>query len=491
MLDMQRKLSTPFLVLLTLPATAMGFALSVQISVLSWILATEYKLDIHEIGIVWAAGPLAGIIGQLLIGVISDRVWFWGGRRRPFIIVGGILAALMILALPYIGLISKELGFDAIIGVAIAVALALALSINVSFNPTRSIITDVTPEGIARTRGYTWMQTVSGTFGVLAYAIGAAFGNYVLIYVAAGLVLAFSVLPALLIAEPRVLAGTTAAEAAAGGKRGGDSMADLLHLIRPLWAFLLYDIIAMALKLAGIEPPGLWLEVACVLFALVLFWQTLTARSHGDRFAQQDLTDFRKVLAANSLSWIGVQTMFVYMIAFVQQRFPELSDDATGRVMSTSFLALNAVAAALPALVLLPLAKKFDVVKVHSGCLAVMAVGFAGVYVLGHSTVALYLMMAVMGIGWAAIVSLPFSIMSQRVDPARIGLYMGVFNLSIVLPQLVVSLGVGAFIKQVEDKGAIFLIGAVSLALAAVAWRSVSTRNDATNPSVAATAPGH
>ncbi len=216
MLGMQRKLSTPFLVLLTLPATAMGFALSVQISVLSWILSTEYKLDIHEIGIVWAAGPLAGIIGQLLIGVISDRVWFWGGRRRPFIIIGGILASLMILALPYIGLISQKLGFDAVIGVAIAVALALDLSINVSFNPTRSLITDVTPEGIARTRGYTWMQTVSGSFGVLAYAIGAVFGNFMLIYVAAVLVLLFSVLPALLIAEPRVLPGTAAAAAAAG-----------------------------------------------------------------------------------------------------------------------------------------------------------------------------------------------------------------------------------------------------------------------------------
>jgi MFS family permease len=478
MLAMQRKLSTPFLVLLTLPATAMGFALSVQISVLSWILSTEYKLDIHEIGIVWAAGPLAGIIGQLLIGVISDRVWFWGGRRRPFIIIGGMLASLMILALPYIGLISQKLGFEVVIGVAIAVALALDLSINVSFNPTRSLITDVTPEGIARTRGYTWMQTVSGSFGVLAYAIGAAFGNFVLIYFAAGLVLAFSVLPALLIEEPRVLPGTTAEEAAAGGKRGGDSLADLMHLIRPLWAFLLYDIVAMALKLLGIQPPGLWLEAVCVLFALLLFWQTLTARSGGRQFAQQDLTDFRKVLAANSLSWIGVQTMFVYMIAFVQQRFPLLDADHTGKVLSTSFLALNAVAAVLPALVLLPLARKFDVVKLHSGCLAIMAGGFLGVYLLGTSTLALYLLMAVMGIGWAAIVSLPFSIMSQRVDRARIGLYMGVFNLSIVLPQLVVSLGVGAFISRVEDKGAIFLIGAVSLALAAIAWRSVDGGQD-------------
>jgi len=418
----------------------------------------------------------------LLIGVISDRVWFWGGRRRPFIIIGGILASLMILALPYIGLISQKLGFDAVIGVAIAVALALDLSINVSFNPTRSIITDVTPEGIARTRGYTWMQTVSGTFGVLAYAIGAAFGNFALIYVAAVLVLLFSVLPALLIEEPRVLPGTTADEVAAGCNRGGDSFRDLMHLIRPLWAFLVYDVVAMGLKLAGIQPPGLWLEAACVVFALVLFWQTLTAQSRGAQFAQQDLTDFRKVLAANSLSWIGVQTMFVYMIAFVQQRFPELGDDATGRVMSMSFLMLNAVAAALPALVLLPLAKRYDVVKVHSSCLVVMAAGFAGVYLFAHSSLALYLLMAVMGVGWAAIVSLPFSIMSQRVDQARIGLYMGVFNLSIVLPQLVVSLGVGTFVSGVQDKGAIFLIGAGSLALASIAWRSVAADDRAEAP---------
>jgi Na+/melibiose symporter-like transporter len=470
MLAMQRKLSTPFLVLLTLPATAMGFALSVQISVLSWILSTEYGLDIHEIGLVWAAGPLAGIIGQLLIGVISDRVWFWGGRRRPFIIVGGILAALMILALPYIGVISQKLGLDVVIGVAIAVALALDLSINISFNPTRSIITDVTPEGIARTRGYTWMQTVSGSFGVLAYAIGAVFGNYVLIYFAAGLVLVFSVLPALLVEEPRVLAGSAEA---VGTSDDRTSFANLLHLVRPLWAFLLYDVVAMALKLFGVQPPGLWLEGACVAFAAVLFWQTLTARSRGAEFAREDLVDFRKVLAANSLSWIGVQTMFVYMIAFVQQRFPELGADASGRVLSTSFLALSAVAAALPALVLLPLARHYDVVKVHAACLAIMAAAYAGVYLVAESAVVLYLLMAVLGIGWAAIVSLPFSIMSQRVDASRIGLYMGVFNLSIVLPQLVVSLGVGNFVARAADKGVIFLVCAASLALSAVAWSSV------------------
>ena len=155
----------------------MGFALSVQISALSWLLTTRYHLDIHQVGIVWAAGPLAGIVGQVVIGLISDRVWFWGGRRRPFILIGGTLAALMLLALPNIGVIDETLGIGNLLVVAIAVALTLDLAINISFNPTRSIIADVTPEGDARTKGYTWMQTISGFFGVLAYVIGAVAGT--------------------------------------------------------------------------------------------------------------------------------------------------------------------------------------------------------------------------------------------------------------------------------------------------------------------------
>jgi len=95
MLKMQKRLTNLFYVNLSLPATAMGFALSVQISALSWILSTQYHLEIEDIGLVWAAGPIAGIIGQVLIGVISDNVWFLNGRRRPFILIGGVLAALM------------------------------------------------------------------------------------------------------------------------------------------------------------------------------------------------------------------------------------------------------------------------------------------------------------------------------------------------------------------------------------------------------------
>ena len=466
MLRMQQRLSLPFLMLLSLPSTAMGFALAVQISALSWLLSTKYGLDIHEIGIVWAAGPLAGILGQVIIGIVSDNVWFWGGRRRPFILVGGVLTAAMLLALPSIGVISAALGADAILGVAITVALALDLSINISFNPTRSIITDVTPEGAQRTAGYTWMQTVSGTFGVLAYAIGAIYGNVALIYFGAGLALVFSIIPALLVEEPRVLAHTET-----GASTEKLSVAALLLLMRPLWALAVYALIAMGLKLAGYDTHSLWLEVGFGVLALVLIAHALTERQTLD--GGEDIAGFRKVLAAHAISWFGMQTLFVFIIGFVQQRFPQLDNDATGQLMSFSFLSLNAVAAVVPALVLNPLAQRFGEVRVHAASLLLMALGFLFVYLHGHTATLVYVGMAIIGLGWGAIVSLPFAIFSQSVSPARIGLYMGVFNLSVVLPQLAVSLGVGYLLSQMENKALVFVIGGVCMALSAVAWLAV------------------
>ena len=97
MLAMQRRLSTPFLVLLTLPATAMGFALSVQISALSWILSTRYGLDIHDIGLVWAAGPTGrhhrpgadrhdqrpGLVVGRTAAAVHHHRWDAGGADDP------------------------------------------------------------------------------------------------------------------------------------------------------------------------------------------------------------------------------------------------------------------------------------------------------------------------------------------------------------------------------------------------------------------------
>jgi MFS family permease len=462
----QQNKTNAFFALLSLPSTAMGFALSIQISALSWILVTQYHLDIHDVGLVWAAGPLAGILGQVIIGIVSDRTWFWGGRRRPFILIGGVLATLMLLALPNLDVISAGMGVGGILGVAIAVALTLDLAINVSFNPTRAIIADVTGAGDERTKGYTWMQSISGTFGVLAYAVGALWDNYVLIYGGAVLVLLFSVLPPLFITEPRELPPDAPLSGAAPARRD-DSVTGMLLAIRPLWGFLAYDVYAMGRRLAGIEPAGYLAEILCGGVTLALVAQALLERGQGST------TGFRKVIAAHAFSWVGIQTTFVFLIAHLQQALPDVTDIDLGRVGSTSFLVLNAVGAALPALVLMPVARRIGRVRTHAACLACMTAGYVGLYLFGTTPLAIYALMAVVGIGWAAIVSLPFAIVSQKVSQARMGLFMGLFNLSVVLPQLVVSLGVALLVARAPDKSVIFAISAGALALSTLAWAFV------------------
>lgn len=469
MRSFQKNKSNAFFALLSLPSTAMGFALSIQISALSWILTTQYKLDIHDVGLVWAAGPLAGILGQVIIGVISDRVWFWNGRRRPFILIGGVLAALMLLALPNLDVISSSMGIGGILGVAIAVALTLDLAINVSFNPTRSIIADVTDAGDERTKGYTWMQTISGTFGVLAYAVGAVFNNYVLIYAGAIIVLLFSIVPTLFITEPPELEPEAPVDDRGEGSKS-DSFLGMLIAIRPLWGFLVYDIYAMGRRMAGLEPANYYAEIACAVVTVLLVIQALMERDRGQ---PGSLTAFRRVIAAHSFSWVGIQTTFVFLFAFLQQQLPQLSNIDQGRVGSMSFLVLNAVGALLPALVLMPLAHRIGRIKTHVTCLSFMTAGYLGLYWLGTTPLHIYLLMAVVGIGWAAMVSLPFAIVSQKVSQARMGLYMGLFNLSVVLPQLVVSLGVALMISRAPETNIIFLVSAASLALSAIAWSFV------------------
>lgn len=469
MLPMQKSLSNTFFAILALPATGLGFALSVQIAALTWILTTQYNLDVHDIGLVWTAGPIAGIFGQVLIGIWSDKVWLWSGRRRPFILVGGTIAALTLLALPNIGIISSALGFDGVLGIALVVVLSLDFAINVGFNPTRSIIADVTLHGEARTRGYTWMQTVSGSFGVGAYLIGANFGNLILIYVGAVLVLLFSIVPPFLIEEPRELVDD--ADTASSKK---SSLRDMLMAIQPLWGFLIYDVYAMSLRLSGIEQTHYYAELVCGALTLVLVARTLLARESGQRSTSDHLTGFRKVIAAHSFSWIGVQTMFVFYFIYLQSISGALGADNLERVNGNALAIFSAVGAALPVLLLQPLARRIGQVRTHTLSLLTMTIGYVAIYFAGNSALMIYVLMAVIGIGWASIVSLPFAIFSQKISKDEMGLYMGLFNLSVVLPQLIVSLGISLFMSRAEDPRIMFVVAAVALAISTLAWTRVS-----------------
>ncbi len=508
MLPFQKKLSNSFYALLSLPATAMGFGLAVQIAALSWLLSTKYGLEIRDIGLVWATGPLAGIIGQVIVGIISDNVWIWNGRRRAFIWIGGVLAALGLLALPNIGVIQAGMGLEGVLGIAIIVSLTIDLAINVSFNPTRSIIADVTPEGRPRTKGYTWMQTVSGSFGVLAYLIGAVWDNYVLIYFGVILVFLFSVIPPFFIKEPRRLGRYGQAdiddEPEVKEKKEGTNEASLLEILKtilPLWGFLLYAVYGFLVRLAGIpQIPNYGFEIFCLILTVVVMVYTLSRKERGISKEKDGLIGFQKVLAAHSWTWIGVQTMFIYLFAFVRYRVPELADvaidpalladdvnlaalnqdisDTIGRIVNWSFFSLNLVAAIIPVLILEPLAARFGRVRTHAVCIASMSLGYFGILQFGYAPAMIYGLMAIVGIGWAATISLPFAIMSQKIPQSRMGLYMGLFNLAVVLPQFVSSFGVGELVDEAEDKGVIFIVCAITVGISALAWTMVKEPRD-------------
>jgi maltose/moltooligosaccharide transporter len=496
MLDIQKKLTNSFYAILALPSTAMGYALAVQIAALSWILRTEFGFEIYEIGIVWATGPVAGIFGQVIIGVVSDNVWMWNGRRRPFILFGGALAALMILCLPNIGLISSFLGVTNILIVAVLVSLTLDLSINVSFNPTRSLIADVTPEGRARTKGYTWMQTVSGFFGVMAYVISAKYGNYILLYSGALLVLIFSIIPTLLIKEPRhitgkdegplgrldpLLAGTISILIPGSGHWYGKDIKKGLMLFA--LAVILYTgggyftgnllLVIPFFALAAI------VHVYSIVDAFNLVGRTNRKNPELAAILDNDKTDWSqlfKLYLAHGFSWLGVQAMFVYIIFYLEDQLIPLGFEDTDVMIGISFAVLNTVGFILPALVFEPLAARLGRVKIHTVAIATMALAYFAMGLIVTTPMMLYVLMAIAGIGWGAIVSLPFAIMSENVDPNRMGFFMGVFNLSVVIPHLIVSFVFSIIISQFASQDFLFILCGAMLSLSTIFWLFVKDK---------------
>jgi maltose/moltooligosaccharide transporter len=465
---------TPPAVLLALPAAALGVALSVQVSVLSWLLATRYGLAIDQIGMVWAAGPIAGIIGQVLVGTWSDRVWWLGGRRRPFLLVSVSASAAALLALPHLDMIASALGLASVVGVAIGVTLLLDLAVNIGLNPARAIIADLTAEGGERSIGFVWMQTLSGGFSVAAYAFGAWAGNLALVMIAPPLILALGVIPTLLLREQR----------GAPGARGLTFDARLvIACAAPLGPMA--ALVALLLILHGLEikAPIAALMAFTGLAVLLAAVPTLGARGDDQRIVM------RKVVMAHSFSWLGAYCLFIFLTPFLQQRMPALGADELGRVAALGLLSFNAVGALAPLVLLGPATRRFRRAHVHAAALLLMALSFAAIGLFVASPPALWLWLAIAGVGWGAMVSLPYAILSDRADARQLGLLLGVFNLAIVVPQLVASLGLGALAPMLADRGTIFLIGAASFAASALAWLFLPPLPSAPDQKFTATRP--
>jgi len=480
MLKIQKKLSNPFLALLALPATAVGFALSTQIAALSWILSKKYGLDIHEVAFVWLAGPIAGIFGQVIVGLLSDNVWFMGGRRRPFIMIGGLVSTLAFLALPFIQQISNITGITDIIIIASIIALFLDLSVNVTFNPARSIIADLTPEGKIRTSGFVWMQIISGFFGVLAYFLSMVFGNETLLFIASVLVFATAVFPILFIEEKKDLKSDNAQKEEKFG------VWEIVKEIFPLYGFLVFGVFSVfnhfVDSLSPFHNPILIAALAySIIIGIISILKGLKTKSNKN--------EFHKIMLAHSFTWVAFQSMFIMSGFFIEKQIlpnmeisnitanwfaqkltglAQTSDASIGNIVSLGFLILNFVGAIFP-LVLQAVARKIGRVKTYISALCFSVIGYFYIAFLGTVEYDFYFGMFLAGIGWSAVISIVFAIMSERVNPAKMGLYMGVFNLAVVLPQMM-SNGVANVINQTGNYQLLYILCGLFVATSVVFW---------------------
>jgi len=170
--------------------------------------------------------------------------------------------------------------------------------------------------------------------------------------------------------------------------------------------------------------------------------------------------------------------MFVYTFFYIKEvifgfgsteTLPEATNNEIGTNIGIAFAILNTVGFLVPTLLLEPLAKKIGRVKTHMLAIFLMAIGYALLIFIGKTTVAFYVFMVIIGIGWGSVVSLPFAIMSEVINQNKMGLFMGLFNLSVVIPQLI-AVGLGSFLKSTPDKSMIFIISAVTLTISGFLW---------------------
>ncbi|MFO1495845.1 MAG: MFS transporter [Lysobacterales bacterium] len=486
MREAQRRLSQGFLILLSLPTAAIGFSLSSAVASTTWLLSTRYDLHLESIALIWLMGPLMGLLVQPLVGWLSDRTWWLGGCRRPYLIAGGTLGALATYALLHLDSVAAATGLS-LMSVAVVVVLVNDLATNVTFNPARSLVADLTPEGPQRVRGYTWMQLVSGVLGISAYLVSIVFGNEALLLTTVAVTFVLTVGPVLFIEETRPPAPVASARAVAVD--AGPSP------FQALWAMVGFAVYGASVALdrslldGALAAWSIPLFLAALMLALawgaVRVWRQRRRPSARDRLGT--------LLLAHGLAWLGVQALFVMSFFYVRDvvvahaagplladafyaiwsETPAAAADSAGRVLSVGFLLMNIVGALMPVLVLKPWCERWGKVRVHRSAMGAMALAFAAIALAPPTEGYYYLGMLLCGIGWSSLISIVFAIFSESVDGRQMGMSMGAFNASLVLPALAVP-GLVKITESLDLHRGIFLLLAASLLLSFLYWLCVS-----------------
>lgn len=397
--------------------------------------------DVHSIGYFWLAAPLAGLIVQPIIGLSSDKTWTRLGRRIPFILVGAIISALAMFFMPNAGNFTNllpPLVFGAVM------LLLMDTSFNITMQPFRALVGDMVNDE-QKNLGYS-LQSALINFG-------AVFGSLL----------------------PWILTKVNVANVPAEGQKVADSVIWSFYigggilLLSVLWTVFRTKEYAPKehAEYNNIDLDAPENKVKSNIFTLIsnapkIFWQ---------------------LGVVQFFSWFSLFLMWVYTTRAIANQVwgPDAVDakslgfNEAGDWTGVMFGFYSAIAAIF-ALLIPSIAKAIGRKKTYSFSLILGGIGLISM-ILIHDKNLLLLSMIGVGFAWAAILAIPYAMLSSSLPAEKMGVYMGLFNATITIPQIAAGLLGSTLIALFGGSPImIIVIAGISMAIAGLAVFSVKEK---------------
>lgn len=383
-----------------------------------------------QIPLLWLAAPLTGLIVQPIVGYFSDNTWSPRfGRRKPYFFVGALFASLLLIAMPYSSTIWMAAGFLWI----------LDASINISMEPFRALVADVLPKE-QYTKGYTMQSFFIGLGAVLSAALPWLFLN----------VLGYNSE-----AEPGVIP-------------------DYVKMSFFVGAAAFFLAVMYTIFTTKEYPPEYYEDEEAD--EKIGYWQGLKKAFINMPEA------FKKLAPVQFFSWMGLFLMWFYFTVTITGSVfgadsPSDPGYAEGVVWGNLCFGFYSLVTFIFALFMPKIADKVGLSKLHAICLFAGGIALLSVGLI-ESKWLLFLSMTGVGIAWASIVSMPYAMIANDIPPKQMGIFMGLFNMFIVIPEIIAALGFGWVMSSVFDNVKLYAIITAGIMLIIASLLTLRVRID-------------
>jgi maltose/moltooligosaccharide transporter len=414
----------------------------------------------EQVPILWLAGPVTGLLVQPIIGSMSDRTWNRLGRRRPYFLTGAILASIALFFMPD----------SPTLWMAAGLLWILDASINVSMEPFRAFVADKLNID-QRTAGFAMQSFFIG--------IGATLAN--------GLPYIFRRLG---VDERSVEAANQAVRVIPASVSYSFKIGAVVFLLCVLWTvFTTKEYPPDNLEEFERQRRETYGDATGLGKILRIVSELLREISSAMRAMPRTM---KQLAVVQFFTWLGLFCMWMFfglmtsyhVFGAVNEKDPRFTD---GQAWGGNAFAIYSITCFVVAFLLPPLARASSRKTVHAVSLLCGALGLVSVYFI-HDKGILLLTMIGVGIAWASILSMPYAILSGALPAARMGVYMGIFNFFIVIPEIIASFAFGPIIRAVfgpdNPNAPMFVVmaGGVFLMLAAISVLLVQDVADAALP---------